>query len=319
MTPVEDVILRASYSHTITRPAYNNLQGGLSVASPIRPDGGSTGGSGNPGLLPYKSKNIDLSAEWYYGPSSYASVGYFRKKVSNFIGTTTTESPAFGLTNPGQGAIFNEAVAAAGAGAGFDDVLAYVVANYPNAVYYTNDVNGNPVPTGILGTDSDPLVIFTLGQPGNSDQTATLDGWEFAVQHSFWETGLGVILNYTIVNSDTSFDNSLRYTETQFAVTGVSDSANAVLFYDKNGLQARVAYNWRDGFLSGYGLDPFYIEEYGQFDVSASYEIREGLTIFAEGINITNADRKGHMRNEQTVFFAAPGYARYAAGVRFNF
>ncbi len=41
--------------------------------------------------------------------------------------------------------------------------------------------------------------------------------------------------------------------------------------------------------------------------------------MFAEGINITNADRRGRMRNSQTVFFAAPGYARYAAGARFTF
>ena len=102
-------------------------------------------------------------------------------------------------------------------------------------------------------------------------------------------------------------------------MTGVSDSANAVLYYDKNGLQARVAYNWRDEFLSGYGFDPFYVEEYGQFDVSASYEVRDGWTVFLEGINVTNADRRGHMRNDNAVFFAAPGYARYAAGVRFTF
>ncbi|MBB6686293.1 TonB-dependent receptor, partial [Proteus mirabilis] len=90
-------------------------------------------------------------------------------------------------------------------------------------------------------------------------------------------------------------------------------------FYDKNGLQARVAYNWRDGFLSGYGFDPYYVKAYGQFDASASYEIRKGVTVFVEGINITNADRKGYQRNNQTVFFAAPGYARYAAGARFTF
>ena len=102
-------------------------------------------------------------------------------------------------------------------------------------------------------------------------------------------------------------------------VNGVSDSANAVLYYDKNGLQARIAYNWRDGFLSGYGFDPYYVKPYGQFDVSMSYELRKGLTVFAEGINITNADRRGHMRNVQTVFFSAPGYARYAGGVRFSF
>ena len=103
------------------------------------------------------------------------------------------------------------------------------------------------------------------------------------------------------------------------AVTGVSDSANAVLFYDKNGVQARVAYNWRDGFLSGYGFDPYYVEAYGQFDVSASWEFRKGFTVYVEGINVTEEDRRGHMRNGNTVFFAAPGYARYAVGIRTNF
>ena len=102
-------------------------------------------------------------------------------------------------------------------------------------------------------------------------------------------------------------------------MNGVSDSANAVLYYDKHGFQARVAYNWRGSFLAGYGFDPYYINAYGQFDVSASYEFRKGFTVFAEGINITNADRRGHQRNDQTVFFAAPGYARYAAGLRINF
>lgn len=314
MSPMSDVKLRASYSHTITRPDYASLNGGLTLNSPVRPDGGGTGASGNPGLLPYKSKNIDLSAEWYYGRESYVSVGYFDKNVTNFIATTTTQTPALGLTNPAKGA-GGAAVAAAraalGAGASFVDILAYVRTNNPSLI--------DPATGGILGQTGDPSVIFTLGQPGNSDQKAHLSGWEFAVQHSFWNTGFGAILNYTIVNSDTSYNNALRYTETQFAVTGVSDSANAVLFYDKNGLQARVAYNWRDKFLSGYGFDPFYVEAYGQFDVSASYEFRKGLTAFVEGINITNADRRGHMRNDQTVFFAAPGYARYAAGLRLTF
>ena len=161
--------------------------------------------------------------------------------------------------------------------------------------------------------------MFTVGQPGNSNQVAHLHGWEFGIQHSFWKTGFGAILNYTKVNSDTHYDNALRYTVTQFAVTGVSDSANAVVYYDKNGIQARLAYNWRGGFLSGYGLDPFYTQSYGQFDADASYEIRKGVSVFAEGINITNADRRGHMRSNNAVYFAAPGYARYSLGVRFGF
>ena len=308
--PIDDVILRASYSHTITRPAYNSLQGGTTLDSPVRV-GGGTGASGNPGLLPYKSKNIDLSAEWYYAPSSYASIGFFHKDVSNFISTTTVQMPAFGLTNPATGPRVAEAQAALGPGATTGQIRAWIAATYPNLV--------DPGSGGILGQPNDPAVVFTITTPTNRDQSAALSGWEFAVQHGFWETGFGVILNYTVVNSDTDYDNTLRYTETQFAITGVSDSANAVLFYDKNGLQARVAYNWREGFLSNYGLDPFYVESYGQWDVSASYEFIPGWTGFVEGINVTNADRRGHMRNDNTVYFAAPGYARYSAGVRFKF
>lgn len=311
MSPTRDIKLRASYSHTITRPGYDKMQGGQTVNSPLRPDGGGTGSSGNPGLLPYKSKNIDLSAEWYYAPQSYVSVGYFNKRVSNFIADVTTQQPLYGLTNPARGVAVSAARAALGAGASFAQIKAYVQANNPSLI--------DPATGGILSTPADPAVVFTLTAPSNSDQVAKLDGWEFAVTHSFWDTGFGTQLNYTIVNSDTKYDNALRYTETQFAVTGVSDSANAVLYYDKNGIQARVAYNWRAGFLAGYGLDPYYIDSYGQVDASASWEFMRGTTVFVEAINLTNADRRGHRRANQAVNFATPGYARYSAGLRFTF
>jgi TonB-dependent receptor len=314
MTPIANVRLRASYSHTLTRPDYEKMQGGLTVNQPLRPGGGSTGSSGNPGLLPLKAKNVDLSAEWYFGRDSYVSVGFFHKNVVNYIATTTVQEPLFNLTNPAQGAAVQAARTALGGSPGFAAILAYLAVNNPSVVEFNNGV-----PRGILGRPTDPAVSFTVTRPENSAQTAKLHGWEFAFQHSFWDTGIGTQLNYTIVKSDTSYDNTLRYTATQFAITGVSDSANAVLYYDKAGLQARVAYNWRAGFLGGYGLDPFYTEAYGQFDVGASWEFKKGLTVFAEGINITKADRKGHMRNDKTVFFAAPGYARYSAGLRFSF
>lgn len=316
VSPLRNVKLRASYSYTITRARYDQLQGGLSVNSPARLNGGSTGQEGNPGLLPYKSKNIDLSAEWYYAPTSYLSVGYFHKTVSNFIGNNTFDSPEFGLKNPGQGAAFQAAVAALGPGADFQtQIMPWIVTHYPTLVYY----NAAGTPTGILSAPNDPNLIFTITQPGNTNQVAHLHGFEFALQHSFWNTGFGTILNYTIVRSDTHFNNALEYHATQFAVTGVSDSANAVLYYDKNGIQARVAYNWRAGFLSGFGTDPTYVDPYGQVDANASWEFRKGMTVFVEGINILNASRRVHERAYNAVTFAAPGYARYAVGLRVAF
>lgn len=315
LEPMQDVLLRASYSHTITRPTYNNMQGGITVAQPLRVGaGGSSASAGNPGLLPFKSKNIDLSAEWYYDTASYVSVGFFHKDVSNFIGSGTSREPLFNLPDPSQGAAAEAARAALGQTATFDEIVAWVAANRP-ADYDPNFGSAG----GVLGAAGDPDVVFTFTQPFNSDQTARLWGWEFAIQHNFWDTGFGAILNYTIVDNNTSFDVTEPWTVTQFAVSGVSDSANAVLFYDKNGLQARVAYNWRDAFFSGADNDPYFVDSYGQFDASASYEFDNGLSVFVEGINITNADRNGYRRNEIAKFFAAPGYARYAAGVRFTF
>ena len=314
-SPLNSVKLRASYSHTITRPDYASMQGGITVGQPLRVGaGGSQASAGNPALLPYKSKNLDLSAEWYYGKASYLSVGFFTKNVSNFIANDTTQTPLFNLPDPSQGAAAAAARTALGAGASFDQIVSWVRVNRA-----ADFVPGVGTAGGIVGRATDPNVIFTFTQPSNSAQKARLWGWEFAVQHNFWETGYGAILNYTVVQSDTKFNNNLPWTVTQFAVTGASNSANAVLFYDKNGLQWRVAYNWRDKFLAGKDQDPYYIKAYGQFDVSASYEIRKGLTVFVEGINITNADRTGVRRNDRAVFFAAPGYARYAGGVRFNF
>jgi TonB-dependent receptor len=311
--PIHNVKLRASYSHTITRADYASMQGGLTLDNLFRV-GGGTGSQGNPGLLPFKSKNIDLSAEWYYGRDSYLSVGYFHKNVSNFISSTRIDRTAFGLHTPVGGPRYNAALAALGANATADEIRAYIAANYPSTVVIT--------PTGqvlIQSLPEDPLLNFQITTPINSDQAAKIYGWEFNVQHSFWNTGFGAILNYTIVNGSAQYNNALPASVPQFALVGLSDSANAVLFYDKNRIQARLAYNWRDKFLAGSGPNPSYVEAYGQLDGSASYEFRKGITAFVEGINLTGASRRGHMRHVNNVTFVSPGYARYSAGVRFAF
>ena len=325
ISPIDDVKLRASYSHTITRADYARLQGGRTIDSNPR-IGGGTGSQGNPGLLPYKSKNLDFSAEWYYGPASYISVGYFNKDVSNYIGSTQINTPAFDLRNPADGPRYDAAVAALGANAGAEAIRDYIFVNFPETTVpdlnpdgsFDLDDNGH-ITGSILSTDQDNLFNFQIGLPFNSDQTANIHGWEFAIQHQFWNTGFGAILNYTIVRGDATFDNTVSPYESQFALTGLSDSANAVLFFDKWGFQARVAYNWRDEFYVGGDVDPTYVEAYGQVDASASYEFLPGLDVFAEAINLTGEGRRGHRRSDNFVTFAQPGYARYSGGVRFTF
>lgn len=317
MSPFRDVKLRASYSHTIARPNYAQMQGGLSF-NELRSAGGFAS-SGNPGLLPYKSKNIDVSAEWYYGKASYIALGYFHKKVSNFIVDGVSSQQLAGLRTVIGGPRYLAAVAALGAGATPEQIRQYIFNNYPSSTQPTGtDTNG--FTTGqIFALPQDPLITFSVTLPVNGNRVQTLHGIEAALQHTFWNTGFGTILNYTRVRGGDSFKNNLPVGSNQFALTGLSDSANAVLFYDKNGIQARVAYNWRDKFLSGYGLDPNYVEAYGQVDASASYEFRKGMIVFAEGINLTGGSRRGYSRTTNNVTFVIPGAARYSAGLRYTF
>ena len=318
--PLHNVKLRASYSHTITRAGYADLQGGRTLDQLFRVAAPGTGSQGNPGLVPYKSKNIDLSAEWYYGPSSYISVGYFHKDVSNFISSSRLTTAAFGLTNPTDGPRYRAAVAALGPTATSTAIRQYIFTNFPT----TTNITGIDPSTGIItgtipGNATDNPLLFQITTPVNSDQTAAIHGFEFAIQHSFWDTGFGTILNYTIVDGDATYDNSQPSTVTQFALTGLSDSANAVVFYDKGPIQARVAYNYRAQFLQGSGPNPTYIESYGQFDASASVQLPYGFAVFGEAINLTGASRRGHTRSDDYVTFVSPGAARYSAGVRFTF
>ena len=306
---VDDVLLRASASKTLARPSYADIQGGQTLNSLVRIDGG-TGSRGNPDLNPFESTNFDLSLEWYYDEGSYMSVGYFWKKAKNFIGRTTVQEQTFNLPHPAQGPRYAEAVAAVGNNT--PAIRNYIRENFPDTV----DANGF-----ILGVPGDAPANFDIIIPVNQDG-ARLDGWELAVQHLFGETGFGVIANATLVNGDFEYDN--QSLGEQFALLGMSDTYNLVGFYDRDGFQARLAYNWRGKFLAStvnaQGLqNPIYVESYGQWDASASYDVNDKLTVFFEAINLTNESMRSHERNSlQLVNYTETG-RRFAIGARYTF
>lgn len=306
--PLDYVKIRASYSETITRPAYNNLRASLNLQPPFRPDE-ARAAQGNPGLEPYESENIDLSAEWYYADDSYVSLGYFTKDVTNFIGTSEFDQTFPGLTNPARGPRYDAAVAALGDDSDAGAIRQYIIDNYPSTV------DG----TSILGQPDDPLFQIRTSIPFNNDDVLKYEGLEFAVQHMFGDTGFGGIINYTVAFDNGGYDNTQSGYNPQFVVTGWSDSANVIAFYEKDAIQARLAYNWREMFLGGDGPNPFYIEDYGQLDASASYEFDNGFSVFVEGINITAENRRGHRRHPNNPFFMLKGQARYAVGGRYKF
>jgi TonB-dependent receptor len=322
----DDFIVRAAASKTISRADYQSLQGGTSVSS-----GGSlsgySGNSGNPSLKPLESVNFDLSGEWYYSEGSYVSLGYFKKDVSNFLSTGTVNSTIFNLANPLDGDKFDAAVAALPAGASNQQIRTYIFENFaddPN-VQPKFDENGDLDGGTIIGDPAtDNVVNFRLNVPVNGEQEHTIDGIEFNIQHIFGESGFGGVFNYTMVDTDLAYDiNSLNDTE---ALVGLSDTANLVAFYDKDGLQARIAYNWRDDFLSrrnngGDQTMPIFTEAYYQIDFNVSYDIPavKGLTVFVEGINITDEYTNEYGRDTRLTYKLTQTGARYSLGARYTF
>ena len=319
----ENFIGRASFSQSIGRPGWGDIQGGQTLNQLVRIDAG-TGSQGDPGLLPLESNNYDISFEWYYGAGSYLSAGYFFKDVSNYVGVTQIQGTPFDLPHPGQGAWYDEANAATGGSNDLSLIRQYIFETYGDTQYveitgtdsigrFTGFIDGIP--------GQDPAALFNITVPGNQED-AEIDGFEFAWQHFFGDSGFGGIANYTIVDSDIAYDNlSLN---NQFAIEGLSDSANIVAFYDKNGWIARVAWNWRDAFLSGRfdgnGLaNPNYTDEYSQWDAIVSYTFQNGVTLFAEGFNLTDEYSRVYQRNEiQTLFVTQTG-RRWGLGARWNF
>ncbi|MBO9547551.1 TonB-dependent receptor, partial [Caulobacter sp.] len=96
---------RVSFGKTIARPDFGSLFSAVSIGSnnPNRPTylgGVPSARSGNPNLVPLVSDNLDISLEWYFARSSYVSIGFFDKRVKNFVGTGQENQTLFGLRDP---------------------------------------------------------------------------------------------------------------------------------------------------------------------------------------------------------------------------
>ena len=315
-----DIKVRASYGETIGRPRYDQIAGGQILNTLARVNGG-TGSQGNPALLPVKSKNIDLSAEWYYGKQSFASVGYFHKNLENYAGQSKVTAQPFGLHTPVGGALWNEAVAS---GCGQDTLCIrnFIFTKHPTSPGVTvgpKDANGN-ITGSIAGQPGDPIANFEITTFSNQKK-ASLYGAEFNVQHMFGDTGFGVQANYTYVHSGLKYDNAS--VGEQFAVSGLSNSGNLVGIYEDAKWTVRAAYNWRGEFLSetfdGAGPNPNYVEPFGQLDISVGYNFSDKLSLQAEVINATDATTRVHGRTKQAALYVTQTGPRFMLGARYKF
>jgi TonB-dependent receptor len=277
----DEVVARFAASQTLTRPTLESMSP-VTVIGTTRPGGDLTSTSGNPELDPFSATNLDLSLEWYYADASYLSGGYFRKNVSNFI-VNTTEDKTFTLADGSQ---LKDPSSGSNTGA---------------------------------ADSADSVAVFTNTLPNNGE-SAIVDGFELAVQHSF-DSGFGVMANATLVDSNAKLEPA--NINQVFALTGLSDSYNLVAFYEQGPFQTRLAYNWRDSFVQSLtqsnGDGVVIVEEYAQLDASASYDVLDNLTVVIEGINLGNeyVHKRGRFANH--LLLIEDSGRRIAFGVRGTF
>src|SRR5690606_796669 len=96
----------------------------------------------------------------------------------------------------------------------------------------------------------------------------------------------------------------------------------ATLDYNWGDFSARVDYRFRDDYIEGLGgdieSDEFYAAEY-RLDAELAYRIRDGLTIFATGSNLTDQPQVSYQGYSQFVEDASYAGRKFTFGVEYGF
>ncbi len=275
----DELLLRFGFSEAIALPELGNLRNYVEIqANDMMIDYEGEGDdrtitgarfsrytakSGNPYLKPMESYNYDLALEWYFNEG---------------VGSLTTS-------------LF------------YKDLSNYFINGSVDRVFTNNGVSQ------VVQVDG-----ATNGEKGK------VQGFELAYQQFFdflpgiWN-GFGVQFNYTYIdeegspNSQLSPDkpNSEEGEEVAFEnlpLEGLSkDNLNLVAMYEKNGIMARLAYNWRSEYLlttkDVITQLPIYNEAGGQLDGSVFYDLTENLKIGLQGTNLTDEVTRTSMQIDE--------------------
>jgi iron complex outermembrane recepter protein len=273
----DEQVLRFAFTKSIGTHNTDSLGGGLNVnrvnsCNITRPNGGpvacASSGSqnGNPALLPNRQYNADLSYEWYFSDSSMLSVGVFW--VQGLTKIENQRVPRYDIVD--------------------DDGI----------------VRGYDPETGKF--NGYVLIDSTVSSNEKGDATK---GLELGYKQSFdflpgiW-SGFGVDANFTYspsTGSDVDY-----YGKKSPGVKNSEYQSNLALWYEKDGLQARIAHNFRSKMYMGRTIQGEYVFAYYQkptnyIDASLSYEFIENMTVSLQMTNITQEHQELYNQWETNV------------------
>ncbi|WP_420143353.1 TonB-dependent receptor [Sphingobium sp.] len=174
---------------------------------------------------------------------------------------------------------------------------------------------------------------WLVNRPRNTG-SGSLKGVELAYQQFFdflpgALSGLGAQLNgtYTVGKTQDPINGG-----DQRIVNVSKYSYNVVAIYEKYGVSARLAYNWRSSFVDSYNsggvqASTIVAEPTGQLDFSASYDVTPAITVTFDATNITDRtyqDRFNGLNSLTGVYSNTPRDTRtydrtFEFGARFRF
>jgi TonB-dependent receptor len=257
----EEVVLRLAAAQVMSRPALDNLSPGGTVDSfNFEVD------NQNPFLEPTRALALDAGAEWYFADGSVLSLAVFMKDIESFP-ITAARTGTFASTR------LPRSVIQGGSPADVSGPGAEGTCGVPEGCWQISELTNGPGATvrGLEVGFQAPLTAFFDNLPPVID-------------------GLGVVANYTLVDSevDYTFNDEITIKERLFGLS--NHSYNATLYYEDAKFGARLSVAQRSNFLTNGPNSANNLWEYTEtdtrLDASSSYILNDHLRFTLEGLNL---------------------------------
>lgn len=257
--PVKDVLVRFNYGETLRRPGFGDLNPVLQLSDDVSRVGYGGGSGGNPGLEPTRSKNLDLTGEWYFQKDSALYGTVFQRKIDGLVVPLRRRVHVDPANDP-----FRNSTSGGDHSNGYD----YVISSPVNA--------SNGKISGLeLGA-----IYFPKGLPG------LLDGLGFQ----------GSVTRLTSSqNVPTANDAGQIVSQLKTPFFGVSRlSWNGTLAYENGPVGARLSYVRRAAFLAANEAALFanpigiWRQPEKSVDFQLTYNLNDRMAFDVSGVNLTN-------------------------------
>ena len=278
----DTLVGRIIMAETIARPGLGSLSPGgkVSVQGANR-----SYSSGNPFLEPIKSKNLDLSLEWYPESGAILAAGFFYKDIDTFVQTLR------------ETAIYSSL--------GLPDSLIEGTEAEPDMLF---DVS-RPVNTEggeLMGFELNLQQPFTF-LPGFWSNFGILANYTFVdsdIEYVTSQTPGSPVVNATLL--------------------GLSKNAwNGTLYYEDDRFSARVSVAYRDEYLTGVPGSDFNswhgTNATTNVDAQVAYSLTDSVRISLEGLNLTDEYNDLYVDESNRLNAYTHTGRQYVVGLRYTF